>query len=252
MANSELRNENYDEAADFGVDEPKSEFVRRLKQAVEQAGGNQAVASKSGVPLGSLNNYLRGVNEPKASVLAKLAAATGRSMDWLLALGPTPSEAGAMRAGMRLSSKAGGDLAVLVDSIVNIERLAFAGSAGTGALVIEEMGDMAPVAKDLLQRLHLRPEHARVLDAVGNSMLPTIHNGDPLIVDVSPDARTRIWDDAIYAFTIGDEAFIKRLRREPGQLMMVSDNAESFPARPVPAGEPFRIIGRICWVGHQL
>lgn len=238
--------------AEFRVSEANSEFRARLRAAVDDAGGVDAVAAKSGVPRGSLYSYINTPREPKASALAKIAAATGRSMDWLLAIGAPPSEAGVMEAGVPLSSKSGGQLAALVDSIVNIERLAFAGSAGPGSLVLQEAGDMSPVPKALLQRLHLKPEHARVLEAVGNSMLPTIHDGDPLIVDVSPAARSRIADDAVYAFTIGDEAYIKRLRREPGQLMMVSDNAESFPARPVPAGEPFVIIGRICWVGHEV
>lgn len=239
MPNSKDRNAAEGSEDDFGLPNSKSEVIERLRQAVEEAGGNQAVAARSGVPLGTLNNYVRGVNEPKVMALARIMAACGKSLDWLFDF-PGQRPLPQSRAPEPPSD------------IVYIERLAFSGSAGAGTLVIQEAAGTAPVPKSLLERLHLRPDYARMLDSVGNSMLPTIHDGDPLIVDISPDAKTRISDDAIYAFTIGDEAFIKRLRREPGQLMMVSDNAAHFPPRAVPAGEPFRIIGRICWGAREL
>ena len=238
---SEERNSVSDEPENFGVRGLDSEIIERLREAIREAGGNRAVSEKSGVPLSTLNGALAGKNQPRVSAMAAIAVATGRSLDWLMMLGGSSQ----MQRQSQSQPDAGAD-------IVLVERLAFAASAGNGSLVIEEAAGSVPVAGNLLQRLHMRPEHARVLDASGDSMLPTIADGDPLILDISPDARSRIADGKIYAFTVGNDAFIKRLRREPGQLMMVSDNADDFPPRPVPAGEQFRIIGRVRWGAREL
>jgi|GEM_PF-4953608 len=60
------------------------QFSSRLKRAVRAAGGNKVVAMKSGVPLSSLNNYLKGRSEPSAFTALYLAAACRVSLTWLL------------------------------------------------------------------------------------------------------------------------------------------------------------------------
>lgn len=52
------------------------------------------------------------------------------------------------------------------------------------------------------------------------------------MMDVSPDTRGQVLDNSIYALPVGDEAFLKRLRREPGRLIIISDNRDNFPERP--------------------
>jgi hypothetical protein len=77
--------------------EPGSqERASRLKSAVRAAGGNNLVAQRSGVPLSSLNSYLRG-REMKAGQLVRLAEATGVSLGWL-ATGDGPMRAGELQA----------------------------------------------------------------------------------------------------------------------------------------------------------
>ncbi|RTL99744.1 helix-turn-helix domain-containing protein [Ancylobacter aquaticus] len=233
---SEERNSALVERDDFGVRGLNPEVIERLRLAIREAGGNKAVSEKSGVPLSTLNGAIAGKNQPRVSAMAAIASATGRSLDWLMMLSDTPSPA----------------IGHELPDVTHIERLAFAGSAGSGSLVIEEAAGTSPLPSALLRRLHLRPEHARMLESSGDSMLPTIADGDPLLIDVSPDARSHVIDNKIYAFTLGNEAFLKRLRREPGQLMMVSDNAQLYPARPIPAGEHFRIVGRVRWGAREL
>lgn len=64
----------------------------RLKAAVKAAGGNAVVAKKSGVPLGSLNNYFGG-REMKVPAMIALADACGVTVEWLAA-GRGPMHAG--------------------------------------------------------------------------------------------------------------------------------------------------------------
>lgn len=77
--------------------EPGSqERASRLKEAVRAAGGNNQVAQRAGVPLSSLNSYLRG-RDMKAGQLVRLAEATGVRLEWLAAgMGP-------MRGGEQLA-----------------------------------------------------------------------------------------------------------------------------------------------------
>jgi transcriptional regulator with XRE-family HTH domain len=63
------------------------EVARRLHQAVRAAGGNQAVARRSGVPLATVNNYVRGRSGMKIEPLWALATACNVSLEWLVAGG---------------------------------------------------------------------------------------------------------------------------------------------------------------------
>ncbi|QHI96021.1 hypothetical protein GT348_07055 [Aristophania vespae] len=67
----------------------KENRIERLKFAIQKAGGNKAVSQNSGVPLGTLNNYLAGRNM-KLDAAIRLAGACGVSLEWL-ALGKEES-----------------------------------------------------------------------------------------------------------------------------------------------------------------
>lgn len=54
----------------------------RLRRAVRAAGGNQVVADRVGMPVGTLNRYIAG-RDMKASALVSLAAACNVSLEWL-------------------------------------------------------------------------------------------------------------------------------------------------------------------------
>lgn len=211
-------------------------FSSRLEEFREAQGWTQEqMAAAMGVSLRTYSRYAGGDGAPKVAHLERLAE-LGADVSWMLA-GPN-------RPSQRPPDETGPSLVV--------ERLSFAASAGSGTLVLQETGQTVPVRPELLKRLNLQPHQARLLDADGDSMAPTIRHGDPLLVDVSAEARARVVDNAIYVFTIGDEAFVKRLRRDPGRFVMISDNRENFPERDVPPGDPFRIIGRVRWVEREL
>ena len=66
--------------------------VQRLKQAINDAGGNRRVSDLSGVPLKSIYNYLNG-REMKGSVLERIAAATRVPVEWLISGTEPPHQA---------------------------------------------------------------------------------------------------------------------------------------------------------------
>jgi transcriptional regulator with XRE-family HTH domain len=77
----EAQNRPTPQVADHGA---KREAARRLHEAVRAAGGNQAVASRSGVPLATVNNYVRGRNGMKIGPLSALAAVCNVSLEWIV------------------------------------------------------------------------------------------------------------------------------------------------------------------------
>lgn len=81
----------------------------------------------------------------------------------------------------------------------------------------------------------------------GDSMLPTIHDGDVILLDRSQNRVTE--QDAIWAFTVGDVGSIKRLRIKGDRYVILSDNPS------VPDDEEHqdfvRIIGRVIFVGAK-
>jgi hypothetical protein len=66
------------------VDCASDVLAGRLHQAVRAAGGNLAVSRRSGVPLATVNNYVRGRSGMKIEALAAIATACNVSLEWLV------------------------------------------------------------------------------------------------------------------------------------------------------------------------
>lgn len=81
----------------------------------------------------------------------------------------------------------------------------------------------------------------------GDSMSPTIEHGDMVLIDRS---KTDVDEqDQLWAFTVGDTASIKRLRRKGDRYQIFSDNPSVRPDE-----EPIdfvRIVGRVVFVGKR-
>ena len=55
----------------------------RLKIAVKSTGGNKKVSEATNIPLGTLNDYLRGLSSPNFEKMSKIASFCNTSLDWL-------------------------------------------------------------------------------------------------------------------------------------------------------------------------
>lgn len=60
------------------------ELANRIRECVSRAGGGGEMSRKTGIPRGTLEDYLTGKSEPKASRLAAIAKAADASLDWLV------------------------------------------------------------------------------------------------------------------------------------------------------------------------
>lgn len=103
--------------------------------------------------------------------------------------------------------------------------------------------------RDWLAREGISPASAMVLPVKGDSMAPTLCDGDLVMIDrkkVTPTGRK------IYAMIGPDgEARVKRIERLPTALLLHSDN-DGFPTELVaPAdADRIRILGQVVWWGH--
>jgi phage repressor protein C with HTH and peptisase S24 domain len=130
---------------------------------------------------------------------------------------------------------------------VMIPRLDVHLSAGNGHEQVEiDLVKDNPQAfrSEWIRLMRLKPAKLAAMRAAGDSMEPTIHDGDSLLVDTS---QTNVVDGKVYALWYDGGERVKRLFRLPGGgLRIVSDNAR-FPTVEVASGyaEHVRVIGRV-------
>lgn len=94
------------------------------------------------------------------------------------------------------------------------------------------------------------PEHLAVLGVDGDSMFPTLANGDQILIDTADRLRLR---DGIYVLGVDDAVMVKRLSVNPaGRRITIRSNNDAYPSWPDCDPAAIRIIGRVIWVGRKL
>ncbi len=92
------------------------------------------------------------------------------------------------------------------------------------------------------------PEFLTFVRGRGDSMSPTIHDDDMILVDRS---QKRVRDqDAIWAITVGDVGMIKRLRMRANGVTILSDNDRVPPDEAT--GDEVSIVGRVIYICHSV
>ena len=89
------------------------------------------------------------------------------------------------------------------------------------------------------------PENLKIFTAAGDSMTPTIEDGDVLLCDVG---RKDFRNGGIFLITINNEWFIKRLRLKiNGDLEIISENYEKYSTETLHPDDEVElvVIGRV-------
>lgn len=181
-----------------------------------------------------LSKYLaapEGLN-PSIDVVLKICDATDVQLDWLVrGKGDSPSKE---------------------DGVVKVPIYDVKLAAGAGSFVDRErrLGDM-PIDKALLATLGLRnADGLGILTAQGDSMVPLISDKARVLVNFN-DRRLA---EGVFAFRVGDELRVKRLRPVGlGGVEAISENPIYPPDRlSGDVMEHFEIVGRAIWAGTIL
>ena len=133
-------------------------------------------------------------------------------------------------------------------SVYNVEL-----SAGTGMTAPEYIKTEKKLAFDSnwLIKHNLKAKNLIVLRVAGDSMLPSLEDGDSVLIDKS---KSNIIDRKIYAIVVGGECKIKRLvRRVDGSIDILSDNPLHNTETVYPSdAEHLHIIGQAVYRSGML
>ncbi|WP_404481370.1 helix-turn-helix transcriptional regulator [Novosphingobium sp. BL-52-GroH] len=131
---------------------------------------------------------------------------------------------------------------------IDVPRLMVGASAGPGADPDGELVfDTIRFSWRWLRSMGLQPGHLSTIVVSGDSMEPSLRDGDEILVD-----RTlRPLRDGIHVVRVGDSLLVKRLDTgRPGKIMLISDNP-AYP--PVECAAPdVEVIGRVVWKGGRI
>lgn len=136
---------------------------------------------------------------------------------------------------------------------VAVPRLAVGASAGAGALVGEEaaIGHFAFDAAWLRGLGIGRPDELSIIRVSGDSMEPTLADGDDILVDRG-DAADAL-RDGIYVLRREETLSVKRLALNPAgkRVSIRSDNPDYRDFTDVKLSA-IAVIGRVVWAGRRL
>jgi phage repressor protein C with HTH and peptisase S24 domain len=96
-------------------------------------------------------------------------------------------------------------------------------SCGDGNILFSEEKKQLYLSTTLIEGYSKQKKYS-IINASGNSMYPTIDNGDKLIVEHWTDGQ--IQDNKIYVFCFNNEFFVKRLSKNLDEIIIKSDNPD--------------------------
>jgi len=141
----------------------------------------------------------------------------------------------------------------LVSDLVPIPEVEVRAAAGAGALNDDQprqVGVWPLSARVIEQELRVPPNALRVISVLGDSMLPTLSDGDRIMVDTSHKAPS---PPGVYVLWDGTGLVTKRLTVIPGdppQVRLHSDNKLYSPYDCHP--DEINIVGRVVLAAKRL
>lgn len=137
-------------------------------------------------------------------------------------------------------------------SYIQIRRVKLRLSAGITGFATEpdeEDGNPISFRKEWFMAHGYRPEHLIAIRVMGNSMEPTMSDGDVVVINTA-DREPK--DGKTFAINYEGEALIKRMIRDSGAWWLSSDNPDQrqYPRKEC-AGEACLIIGRVVMLQRE-
>ena len=223
------------------------------------------LAERSGVSYGSIQNYERG-QIPKGDNLLNIARALECGMEWLIA-GESPSSEAASPRLLPIGEvrqqnpvyieviKGEKITAPLPDldpqTIVSIPKIEAKLSPDSDFLVSgDHIIGYYFFRKDWLKTMGAAKDLV-LLNIVGDSMEPTLAEGDTVMIDL---ARVSITGGNIYAIGEGETILIKRIQPlVGGKIQILCDNRAIYQPQEIDLSKhPIRIIGQVVWMSKKL
>ncbi len=210
-------------------------LVERLRAVMERQGVNaRELAGQSGVGPSFVYDILSGRSQnPTTQKLAAVAQTLGVSVHYLL---------------HGMDGTDGVAQASASSSLVAIAPLAVEVTAA-GITVVTPQGYSTPYRVHrawLEEELGIPVWQLRMLQALDDSMAPTLQEGDTVLVNIADVPEV---PDGLFAIVDRLGITLRRISAaEPGALLVATDNP-AFRSQERPAAD-IHILGRVVWVAH--
>lgn len=215
---------------------PFMNIQTQIRSAIEDAGLTPAeVARRLGFTPQAVNGWLT-TGRISKNTLSALAALTGKSIEYFLLTGDPP----------RQVTEPASSYSPLNDKYAFVRRFNVQGGTGPAhENGHEEISGTHAYRRDWLERKKLLPGACVVIEAEGDSMHPTIFDGDVVLINTS---AKRLTSGQVFAFSTEDGVRIKRLFKQlDGRVRVVSDNQDkiNYPDEYLTPGMETEIIGMV-------
>ncbi|AUR82784.1 peptidase S24/S26A/S26B [Vibrio phage 1.028.O._10N.286.45.B6] len=228
----------------FSDQEKGTSFSERLNKVLGNKSG-RAFSKEVGISYSTLHNYLSGVSSPTLDNLIALSNKANVSIEWL-ATGKDDmvrEEPATYRSD---------ETANKFEEFALIPGYRIQVSAGHGSLNPDQLEPTRHLAfrRKWLKYRGFKEKDLAIVWAKGDSMEPTIHNNDTLVVNME---RKKPSDGHIYIFRNGDELFVKRYQSVLGAWRLISDNP-LYDNQDIPKDEQhqFEVIGQVIHIAKDL
>jgi hypothetical protein len=220
-------------------------FAQRLEYLLDLFDTRKSAARVAGKSVDQLQAYLKGRSAVPLHPIARLCAAKGVSLDWLVAGSGASERAQDTHPGDSPGAQAAADGSgagtVLVPPYeTGREAGARDRAAGPGRVALP-----AALVEQVLRR---PPEHLASLVAVGDAMAPTIHDGDLVVLDTGDRALA---DGCLYALKTERQPILRRVARQASGGIRLTAEGPGIADELVSAADTRRlsVIGRVVWAG---
>ncbi|MBF0445792.1 MAG: helix-turn-helix transcriptional regulator [Magnetococcales bacterium] len=225
-------------------------WVERLRLLMQEAGWkHEQLANVLGITRGAVGHYFTGSRMPNLKLLHKISRTFSVTLDWLVT--------GEGQRSLELFREHSGETpakSTIDDLFTLVPRHAVTASLGHGQEVdSEQIIDFLAFKTDWLLQRRLNTEKLALISSAGDSMQPTISDGDMLLIDLR-DNLQQAKSGKIYLIRQNDHLYAKRIHwMISGDLIIKSDNKEYTPETIIQQNlEQVHVIGRVVWIGKDV
>jgi len=198
-------------------------IVPLLKMAIDRCGNATELAKITGISNANISRWLKGDRDPRIGEFSPVLEYLGITMQ-------LPGEE--------------------YYNFSYIPKVAAVAGAGASLETSDAIVGYYAFRTDFLGREHISERQSVLMDVRGDSMEPTLKDGDTVLID---QTEKDILDGRIYVVTLGDELRVKRVQKGWDGIVLTSDNPRysdiHIAARDL---EAFKVHGRVRWVGKIL
>lgn len=214
------------------------EFRQRLRLIMQQFGSVADLAQAVEVSDNAIYKWVSGRGQPSIVSLVNLAKAAGVSVEWLVT-----------GRGPRAKTKGDSQPMVEAQEFVSMPRHAVRIAGSRAPVQSSQIVDHVKFRMDWVVRtLNAQPKNLALIEAVGDSMTPTVSEGDLVLVDLH---EARFKHDGLYVLRSENALSVKRVQRQPdGSLAVRSDNPAYEPI--IVSADSITLLGRVLWLGRHL